>query len=105
VTALYVSGSKGTPKGRGREGRQSRRYDRAILDEIAELAEKYNQEIETAIRADIAPDRAVLAAAKQDGHNLIVMGVSRRPGDRLYFGETAAGVFKDGPISVMVVAT
>jgi Kef-type K+ transport system membrane component KefB/nucleotide-binding universal stress UspA family protein len=105
VTALYVSGSKGTPKGRGREGRRAHRYERAILDDIADLAAKYQQEIETAIRSDIAPDRAVVAAAKQNGHNLIVMGVNRRPGDRLYFGETAAGVFRDAPISVMFVAS
>ena len=46
-----------------------------------------------------------MAQAKQNGHTLIVMGVSRRPGERLYFGETAAGIFKDAPISVMFVAS
>jgi len=104
VTALYVSGSKGT-RGGGRAGARARRHERAILDDIAELAEKYQQEIETAIRADMAPDRAVIAEAKKNGYNLIVMGVSRRPGDRLYFGETAAGIFQDAPISVMFVAS
>jgi Kef-type K+ transport system membrane component KefB/nucleotide-binding universal stress UspA family protein len=103
VTALYVAGSKGT-RGRGR-GARARRQERAILDEISELAEKYQQEIDTAIRADMAPDRAVMAEAKKNGHTLIVMGVGRRPGDRLYFGETAAGIFKDAPISVMFVAS
>ena len=105
VTALYVSGSKAAPRGGGRGGARARRYERAILDDVSELAEKYEQEIETAIRADIAPDRAVVAEAKKNGHNLIVMGVSRRPGDRLYFGETAAGIIKDAPISVMFVAS
>jgi Kef-type K+ transport system membrane component KefB/nucleotide-binding universal stress UspA family protein len=105
VTALYVSGSKGAQRGGGRGGARTRRHERAILDDISGLAEKYQQEIETAIRADIAPDRAVVAAAKQNGHNLIVMGVSRRAGDRLYFGETAAGIIKDAPISVMFVAS
>ena len=105
MTALYVSGSKGTQRGGGRGGARIRRHERAILDEISELAGKYQQEIETAIRADIAPDRAVVAEAKKNGHNLIVMGVGRRPGDRLYFGETAAGIFKDAPISVMFVAS
>jgi Kef-type K+ transport system membrane component KefB/nucleotide-binding universal stress UspA family protein len=105
VTALYVSGSKGTQRGGGRGGARTRRHERAILDEISELAAKYQQEIETAIRADIAPDRAVVAEAKKNGHTLIVMGVNRRPGDRLYFGETAAGILKDAPISVMFVAS
>jgi len=104
VTALYVAGSKGTPRGR-RAGTRARRHEQAILDDISELAESYQQEIETAIRADLAPDRAVVAQAKQNGHTLIVMGVSRRPGERLYFGETAAGIFRDAPISVMFVAS
>jgi len=47
----------------------------------------------------------VVAEAKKNGHTLIVMGVNRRPGDRLYFGETAAGILKDAPISVMFVAS
>jgi Kef-type K+ transport system membrane component KefB/nucleotide-binding universal stress UspA family protein len=106
VKALYVSGSKGAQRGGGgRSGARTRRHEKAILDEISELAEKYQQEIETEIRADIAPDRAVVAEAKRNGHTLIVMGVSRRPGDRLYFGETAAGIFRDAPISVMFVAS
>jgi Kef-type K+ transport system membrane component KefB/nucleotide-binding universal stress UspA family protein len=104
VTALYVSGSKGT-RGGGRAGARPRRHEKAILDDVSELAGKYKQEIETAIRADIAPDRAVVAEARKNGHNLIVMGVSRRPGDRLYFGETAAGVFRDASISLMFVAS
>jgi nucleotide-binding universal stress UspA family protein len=74
-------------------------------DEISELAGKYQQEIETAIRADLAPDRAVVAEAKKNGHTLIVMGVGRRPGDRLFFGDTAVGILKDAPISVMLVAS
>jgi len=105
VTALYVSGSKGAQRGGGRAGARARRHEKAILDDISGLAEKYKQEIETAIRADLAPDRAVVAEARKNGHNLIVMGVSRRPGDRLYFGETATGIFRDASISVMFVAS
>jgi hypothetical protein len=29
------------------------------------------------------------------------MGVSRRPGDKLFFGDTAAAVFKDAPSSIV----
>jgi len=47
----------------------------------------------------------VVAEAKRNGHNLIVMGVSRRPGDKLFFGETAAGVIENSPISVVFVAS
>ena len=101
VTALYVAGNKGT-RGRGR-GKRLRREEQAILDDVVELGRLYGHKIATAVRADVAPDEAVIAAAKR--HNLIVMGVSRRPGDKLFFGETATGVFKDAPISVMFVAS
>ena len=105
VTALYVSNVKGSQKGRGRGAARARRYEQAILDDVAELAEKYNQPLATAVRSDLAPDEAVIAEAKRNGHNLIVMGVSRRPGDKLFFGETAAGVIESSPISVLLVAS
>jgi len=33
------------------------------------------------------------------------MGVSRRPGDKLFFGETAAAVLDKSPASILFVAT
>jgi nucleotide-binding universal stress UspA family protein len=57
------------------------------------------------VRADQSPDEAVLTEAKRDGHNLIIMGVSRRPGDSLFFGDTAAGIFEKSPISVVLVSS
>jgi Kef-type K+ transport system membrane component KefB/nucleotide-binding universal stress UspA family protein len=105
VTALYVSNVKGSQKGRGRGASRPRRYEQAILDDVAELAETYNQPLATAVRSDLAPDQAVVAEAKRNGHNLIVMGVGRRPGDKLFFGETAAGVIENSPISVVFVAS
>ncbi|HLH87139.1 MAG TPA: cation:proton antiporter [Xanthobacteraceae bacterium] len=99
VTALYVATRTGR---RGRSGRL-RREEQAILDDVTELARLYGRKIATAVRTDVAPDDAVLTAAKR--HNLIVMGVSRRPGDKLFFGETAAGVFREAPISVVFVAS
>jgi nucleotide-binding universal stress UspA family protein len=88
-----------------RRGARVRRQEKAILDEVTHLADLYDRKVETAIRADVAADEAVVAAAKRNGHNLVVMGVSRRPGDQLFFGETAAGVFKDAPISVLFLAS
>jgi nucleotide-binding universal stress UspA family protein len=51
----------------------------------------------------VAPDQAVVAEAAR--HNLIIMGVSRRPGDTLFFGETAAGILANSPASVVLVAS
>jgi nucleotide-binding universal stress UspA family protein len=99
ITALYVA----TRTGRRGRGARLRREEQAILDDVTALARLYGRKVTTAVRADVAPDEAVIAAAKR--HNLIVMGVSRRPGDKLFFGETAAGVFKEAPISVVFLAS
>src|SRR5712671_4782089 len=105
ITALYVSGAKRDARGRRGGGSRERAQEQAILKEIVQLAEQYDQQVATRVRADQSPDEAVLTEAKRDGHNLIIMGVSRRPGDSLFFGETAAGIFEKSPISVVLVSS
>jgi Kef-type K+ transport system membrane component KefB/nucleotide-binding universal stress UspA family protein len=104
ITALYVSAAKRDARGR-HGGTRERAREQAILKEIVQLAEQYDQQVATRVRADQSPDEAVLTEAKRDGHNLIIMGVSRRPGDSLFFGETAAGIFEKSPISVVLVSS
>jgi len=101
ITALYVA----SRNAKQRRGARARRQEKAILDDVQDLAGLYGRKVETAMHTDVAPDSAVVASAKRNGHNLIVMGVSRRPGEQLFFGETAAGVCKDAPISVVFVAS
>jgi Kef-type K+ transport system membrane component KefB/nucleotide-binding universal stress UspA family protein len=105
ITTLYVSGTKRDARGRRGGGTRERAQEQAILKEIVVLADQYDQEVATRVRADQSPDEAVLTEAKRDGHNLIIMGVSRRPGDSLFFGETAAGIFEKSPISVVLVSS
>jgi nucleotide-binding universal stress UspA family protein len=57
------------------------------------------------MRADVAPDDAILFETKTRAHNLIMMGVGRRPGDKLFFGDTAATVFEKSPTSIVFVAS
>jgi len=105
ITALYVSGAKRDARGRRGGGTRERAQEQAILKEIVVLADQYDQEVATRVRADQSPDEAVLTEAKREGHNLIIMGVSRRPGDSLFFGETAAGIFEKSPISVVLLSS
>jgi nucleotide-binding universal stress UspA family protein len=37
-------------------------------------------------------------------NDLIVLGVGRRPGDKLFFGDTAMAVFEQAPASILLVA-
>lgn len=43
--------------------------------------------------------------ARRGRHSLIVMGVSRRPGDSLYFGNTAEAVLAKTDRSILFIAS
>ena len=75
------------------------------MKEIVEIANRYDVTTATVMRADVAPDDAILFEAKTRSHNLIIMGVGRRPGDKLFFGDTAATVFEKSPTSIVFVAS
>jgi Kef-type K+ transport system membrane component KefB/nucleotide-binding universal stress UspA family protein len=102
ITALYVANT-GNAKRRG--GVRERRQEQAILKEIVQMADRYDVKMTTAVRSDVAPDQAILAQAKKGGHDLIVMGVQRRPGTKLFFGDTAAAVFEKSPGSVLFLSS
>src|SRR6266702_2216656 len=89
ITALYVSNPRSNGRGRRRTFR-TRIQEHAILKDIVQLADQYDYKIKTAVHADVAPDDAILTEAKCNSHDLIIMGVSRRSGDQLFFGDTAA---------------
>jgi nucleotide-binding universal stress UspA family protein len=91
LTALYVSRppAKDGPPGRYRAMRLRGR-EHAILKDIVELAERCGHRIQTAVRADIDAELAISSQLRSGTHNLVVMGVARRVGDELYFGDPAA---------------
>jgi len=99
LTALYVApSSKNKP-------RRSRQYEEAILKDIVALAETYGLQIKTAVRADIAADEAIVKEMGRRRNNLVVLGVGRRPGDKLFFGDTAAALLARSTKSLLFVAT
>jgi Kef-type K+ transport system membrane component KefB/nucleotide-binding universal stress UspA family protein len=104
ITALYVS-TPGASERRSRGGFRARRQEQAIMKEIVEIADRYDVTASTEIRADLAPRDAILTEAKKRGHDLIVMGVSRRSGDKLFFGDTAAALLEKSPGPIMFVAS
>jgi Kef-type K+ transport system membrane component KefB/nucleotide-binding universal stress UspA family protein len=106
ITALYVAGtgrSNGAPP--RRRGFQARQHEQAIVKDIVAMADQYDLKIRTAVHSDVAPDQAILAETEDAAHDLIVMGVGRRPGDKLFFGDTAAAVLERAPASVVFVAS
>jgi Kef-type K+ transport system membrane component KefB/nucleotide-binding universal stress UspA family protein len=97
LTALYVA-----PRGSNKRSRQS---EEAILKEVATLAETYGLQIKTAVRADVAPDEAIVKETSRRRNNLVVLGVGKRPGDKLFFGDTAAALLEKSDKSLLFVAS
>jgi nucleotide-binding universal stress UspA family protein len=101
IAVLYVSSPRINWRRPQRSGDRAR--ERMILDEAVELADKYDQKIKVTARSGTASE-AILSEVKRGGCNLIVMGVSRRPGQKLLLGNTAAAVFESAPASVVILA-
>jgi nucleotide-binding universal stress UspA family protein len=103
LTALYVAVRSGK-RPRGRTLRNLR-HEEAILKDIVAIADGYNMSIRTAVLADDAAAAAIRSECKRQKNNLVVMGVGRRPGDKLFFGDTAAALLKDADCSLLFVAS
>jgi nucleotide-binding universal stress UspA family protein len=100
ITALYVA----PPKQDGAKTRTRQMAD-AVLNDIVALGESYDVETLAAVRAEKGADEAILKEAVKRRHNLIVMGVERRPGEDLFLGETATAVLEKSGRSIMFVVS
>jgi len=92
VTALHVGATRPGSVWRLRFGEAlaPRGYANAVVREITEIGEHYGIEVRGAIRQSGSVRNAVLRELAREPHNLLVMGVSPRPGDQLFVGELAA---------------
>lgn len=104
VTVLYVAVRTAGQRGM-RRGIRNRRNEEAILKDIVAIADGYNMSIRTAVVAEPAADDAILREIERRSHNLVVMGVGRRPGEKLFFGDTAAALLEKSEQSLLFVAT
>ncbi|MFY9684844.1 MAG: cation:proton antiporter [Pseudolabrys sp.] len=104
VTVLYVA-ARTAGRRSARKGLRNRRNEEAILKDIVAIADGYNVSIRTAVVAEAAADEAILRELERRSHNLVVMGVGRRPGEKLFFGETAAALLEKSERSLLFVAT
>jgi nucleotide-binding universal stress UspA family protein len=75
------------------------------MKDIVEMADRHDVTTRTAVHSDVTPRDAILTEVKKRGQDLIVMGVSRRPGDKVFFGDTAAAVLEKLPASIVFVAS
>jgi nucleotide-binding universal stress UspA family protein len=106
ITALYVtSGTQNSKRKRPRRGSATRRNEEAVLKEVTELADRYDAKVRTAMRVDVAAEDAILKEARRGKYDLIILGVTRRPGETLSFGNMAAAVLENSDTSILFVAS
>src|SRR5215472_3913353 len=77
----------------------------AVIREIVRLGDHYGVEVRGVVRSVRTPPDAILRQLEVGGHNLLVMGVSPRPGDQLFFGQVPAELLARAECSVLFVAS
>jgi nucleotide-binding universal stress UspA family protein len=106
VTALYAaSGSRPRAPWRRRAGVALAPPDPAdaAVREVRELGSHYGVGVRGKLR-NSATQNAVLAELHSGQYDLVIMGVTPRAGDELFFGEAAAAVLERADCSLMFVS-
>ncbi|MBP1849531.1 cation:proton antiporter [Rhizobium halophytocola] len=78
---------------------------REAFKKIDEIAGFYELEIEKIVQSSGSPELSILKRARLKGFNLIVMGVSRREGDRLSYGTIADTLLESSDRSIVFIET
>jgi Kef-type K+ transport system membrane component KefB/nucleotide-binding universal stress UspA family protein len=102
LTVLYVAVRTGN---KARRSTRTRNQENAILKDITAIADGYNMTVQTSVVTASATDEAIIKESLRGNNNLIVMGVARRPGEKLFFGDTASALMKDAEQSLLFVAS
>jgi Kef-type K+ transport system membrane component KefB/nucleotide-binding universal stress UspA family protein len=106
ITALYVSADQSAGRARRlRDAGASRQRAEAILREAVDMADRYGIAMRTAVKTKAAVVDAILRQAGASRHTLIVMGVNRRPGETLFFGDVAAAILERSARSILFVSS
>ena len=98
VTVLYVAQID-----RGKTVQRRTGHAREILRDIVEMASRYGLKIRTHTVRRANAANAILTEAKKGKHDL--MGVSRRPGEKLFFGDVAAAILAKRSSSILLLST
>ncbi len=69
------------------------------------MAEKFGVPLRTTVRVKLATEDAILRQARLGKHNLIVMGVARRPGETLAVGDVADALLEASERTLMFLAS
>jgi Kef-type K+ transport system membrane component KefB/nucleotide-binding universal stress UspA family protein len=83
---------------------QLRRETQAVSDEIKKIATYLKADIKTTTRNEDDAGAAILQAIARGKFDLVAIGVSRRPGEKLSFGGIADTLLRSAGCSLMFIA-
>jgi len=83
---------------------QQRREAQAVTDELKKIARYLETKVDASVRIEDSADEAILQTIQRDEPELVAVGVSRRPGDKLSFGDVADTLLKKAKCSLVFVA-
>ena len=105
VTGIYVSNTQ-APRQWHHRWRHALASDEAtLLKDFVALADRYGVAARTVVRRDAVVENVVLAEMATATHTLLVLGVSRRSGEALSFGNVAKVLVRESPISLLLLST
>jgi len=114
VTALHIAGRAsvraplhkrlGALFGRQEEAEEEP-ANSPITDEIVQLARAYSVNVRSTVRSHREADMAILREIGAGRHDMLVMGVSPRPGDPLNFGDVASVLLERAECSLVFLVT
>ena len=109
VTALHVAGASSRDRQRwgmrlGAALAPDGGADATIRD-IVELGRAYGVAVKGTVRSRRTAENAIIREARNGRYDLLVMGVSPRPGEQLFFGDVPADLLERAPCSLLFVAS
>jgi Kef-type K+ transport system membrane component KefB/nucleotide-binding universal stress UspA family protein len=110
VTALHIAARAVRPLRErlgglfGRQEEVDESANNPITDEIVQLARAYSVNVRSAVRSHRDAETAILREIGAGRHDLLVMGVSQRPGEALNLGEVASVLLERAECSLVFLA-
>jgi nucleotide-binding universal stress UspA family protein len=103
VTALYVRADRQSPREAAHAEVEPAHL--AVFDHIKTIGQHYEIDIRTIAPEGASPELSILSHARRGRHNLILLGVGRRAGEKLSFGAIATTLLETSDRSVVLFAS
>jgi nucleotide-binding universal stress UspA family protein len=105
VTALHISPPPSEIDLIRRQPRERINAGRSLVKDIKAIGERAGIQVRARIKVRPNPERAILRQIERGGHNLIVLGVKSRAGDKLFFGHSVSVLLEKIPCSMLIISS